>query len=76
MPAGMEDNDFDDMVSFTFTAPDYNHALNESFSVDSIFEVLIMMSSQSFIFICEQFALADCMSVLLFSVFVLHFRLQ
>jgi len=41
MPAGMEDDDFDtDLVSFTFTAPDYNPALNESISVNSIFQVL------------------------------------
>ena len=40
----MEDDDFDpDLVSFTFTGPDYNPVLNEGITIDSIFQVLPLM---------------------------------
>ena len=45
IPAGMEDDGFDsDLVSFTFTGPEYNAALNEGITVNSIFQVLAMVS--------------------------------
>ena len=35
-----DDNDDPDLVSFTFTGPDYNPALSEGFTLNSIFQVL------------------------------------
>jgi len=43
VPAGYyedDGDDFDDLVSFTFTGPDYHSTVNDGFTLSSIFQVL------------------------------------
>ena len=39
IPAGYEDDD-DDVVSFSFTGSNYNSALDENITINSMFQVL------------------------------------
>lgn len=48
VPAGLSDDDDNggdepNLVSFSFTAPDYNSALSEGVTINSIFQVLCTM---------------------------------